>query len=99
MKINEFDNMAIEILRIIEIQNNLVMKCKKGWEKLLEDASKDICDIIPGVYGISLVLESTLNQVKEIKKYITQYSDQQEKENYALALKYKAKLTELLNKY
>lgn len=98
-KINEFDNMAIEILRIIELQRNLVTRCKHAWDKLLDDASKDINEIIPGAHGTALVLESVLKQLKETKILIIQYSERQEEENHAVSLQYKAKLTELLNKY
>ena len=98
-KINEFDNMAIEILRIIELQRSLVTKCRQTWDKLLEDASRDINEIIPSVKRTPLMLESGLKQLLDIKKIMIQYSDQQENENYALAIHYKAKLTELLNKY
>lgn len=91
--------MAIDILRIIELQRNLVTKCKYAWDKLLDDASKYINEMIPGAHGTTLILESVLKQLKIIKPLITQYSEQQEKENYALSLQYKAKLTELLNKY
>lgn len=91
--------MAIEILRIIEIQKNMAARCKKAWEKLLEDAARDVSDIIPGAQKTTFVLDITLNQLKEIKTFIKQYADQQDKENYDLALQYRAKLTELLNKY
>ena len=48
---------------------------------------------------LHLSLISLLNQLKETKTFIKQYADQQDKENYDLALQYRAKLTELLNKY
>lgn len=98
-EINEFDNMAIDILRIIELQRNLVAKSQRIWDKLLDDASKYINEIIPSAYGTAEILESVLKQLKETKILIIKYFEKREEEKYALSLQYKAKLTELLNKY
>lgn len=98
-KINEFDNMAIEILKHIEIQRNLVLKGKNLWGKLLEDASKELLNLIPGVFEISLVLENALKQFKELNQFILKYYEEQQNNRRVLALHYNSKLIELLNKY
>lgn len=98
-KINEFDNMAIEILRRIEIQRNLVSKGKHIWENLLEDASKHLIDLIPGILEIPLVIENILKQLKELNQFILKYYEKQSKDRCIQALHYKTKLIGLLNKY
>lgn len=98
-KINAYDNLAIDILRIIEAQRNLVTKCQDSWNHFFQEGVKKMCELIPGVEDISLQLEELeINITKATVIFEDLIFDQNEIE-YSLAIQFKSKLMELLNKY
>ena len=98
-KINTFDNSAIEILRIIEAQKNLVTKCTDFWNKFLEDGVMKMCEIIPGAVTIPSQLEAAEANLMDAKIIFEGLVIEKRTHEYSLALKCKEKLMELLNKY
>ena len=98
-KINAYDNSAIEILRIIEAQRNLVIKCQDSWKKVLQEGMEKMCELIPGVADISSLLEELEISIKKAKIIFEDLIFDQNEIDYSLAIQFKSKLMELLNKY
>ena len=97
-KINTYDNSAIEILRIIEAQRNLVIKCQDSWNKVLQEGMEKMCELIP-VADISSLLEELEININGAKIIFEGLIFDQTEMEYSLAIQFKSKLMELLNKY
>lgn len=98
-KINTFDNSAIEILRIIESKRTSITKCKDSWDKVLQEGSMKMREIIPGLTSVLSNLEKAESSIIRAKIIFEDCVIEQNENEYSMALQYKSKLIELLNKY
>lgn len=98
-KINAYDNAAIEILRIIEAQRNLIIKCQDSWDKSFQEGVGKMFEIIPGLADVSSQLEELEININGAKMTLEDFIFEQNEMEYNLAVQFKSKLMELLNKY
>jgi hypothetical protein len=98
-KINIYDNSAIEILRIIEAQKNLISKCTDYWNKFLENGVVKMCEIIPGAVTVPSHLEVVEASLRGIKNTFESLIIEKNNFEHSQALQCNEKLMELLNKY
>lgn len=86
-------------MRIIEAQRNLITKCQDSWNKSLQEGVGKMCEILPGLEDVPSQLEELEISINGAKKTLEDLIFEQNEMEYNLAVQFKSKLMELLNKY
>lgn len=98
-KINDYDNSAIEILRIIEAQRTIIIKCQDSWNKCFQEGVDKMYEILPGVADAPSQLKELEIEINGAKMILENLIIEQNEMEHHLAIQFKSKLMELLNKY
>ena len=98
-EINLLDNSAIQILRTIESQKILVVKSQNLWDELINEGVSKTVEILPGIQEIPEQIKTATSKLNELEDLLLILVQDCLKNEKSIALQYRAKLAELLNKY
>ncbi len=98
-QINIFDNSAINILRIIETQRNLIVKCQQYWDQNLTEGTRRTSETLPGILEVSPVLTTLKSKLNAAREFLNNFIIEKNDNDKSISLQYRAKLIEMLNKY
>lgn len=97
MNINRLDNSAVEVLRIIEQQRSINIKCQLVWDEFVQKCLVSLNDLLPSMKNITSIVENIYDkQTSLIDKY-NNFIEMQEKFILKNSVEQRNRLNNLIN--